>query len=152
MVEFSLWDIARNLLLAGRWTVLLSLVAFVGGGLVGLALLVARLGGGPGAQRAVGAYVVIGVQERELHGATIYNTTLYFGSDGALLGKHRKLMPTGSERTVWGMGDGSTLPVIRYAPRQALRTDLLGELHALGPLLPVQPGRRHLGRPDPGHR
>jgi nitrilase len=64
------------------------------------------------AARAVGRYVVIGVQEREPHGTTIYNTTLYFGSDGALLGKHRKLMPTGSERTVWGMGDGSTLPVI----------------------------------------
>ena len=64
------------------------------------------------AARAAGAYVVIGVQEREAHGATIYNTTLYFGNDGALLGKHRKLMPTGSERTVWGMGDGSTLPVI----------------------------------------
>ena len=56
--------------------------------------------------------MVIGVDEREPHGATIYNTTLYFGPDGALLGKHRKLMPTGSERTVWGMGDGSTLPVI----------------------------------------
>jgi polar amino acid transport system permease protein len=57
MVEFSLWDIARNLLLAGRWTVMLSLIAFFGGGLVGLALLVARLAGGPGVQRAVGAYV-----------------------------------------------------------------------------------------------
>jgi nitrilase len=55
---------------------------------------------------------VIGVDEREPHSSTIYNTTLYFGADGALLGKHRKLMPTGSERTVWGMGDGSTLPVI----------------------------------------
>ena len=64
------------------------------------------------AARAVRAYVVIGVQEREQHGATIYNTTLYFGPDGDLIGKHRKLMPTGSERTVWGMGDGSTLPVI----------------------------------------
>jgi nitrilase len=64
------------------------------------------------AARAARAYLVIGVQEREPHGATIYNTTLYFGADGALLGKHRKLMPTGSERTVWGMGDGSTLPVI----------------------------------------
>jgi len=59
-----------------------------------------------------GTYLVIGVQEREPHGTTIYNTTLYFGPDGTLLGKHRKLMPTGSERTVWGMGDGSTLPVI----------------------------------------
>ena len=57
MVEFSLWDIARNLLLAARWTVLLSLIAFFGGGLVGLALLVARLAGGSGVQRAVGAYV-----------------------------------------------------------------------------------------------
>ena len=43
MVDFSLWDILRNLLLAARWTVALSLIAFVGGGLVGLALLVARL-------------------------------------------------------------------------------------------------------------
>jgi len=64
------------------------------------------------AARDAGAYVVIGVEEREAHGATIYNTTVYFGPDGALLGKHRKLVPTGSERTVWGMGDGSTLGVI----------------------------------------
>jgi nitrilase len=64
------------------------------------------------AAREAGAYVVIGVNERDPHGSTIYNATLYFGPDGALLGKHRKLMPTGSERTVWGMGDGSTLPVI----------------------------------------
>jgi nitrilase len=66
---------------------------------------------GAAAQDA-GVYLVIGVDEREPHGATIYNTTLYFGPDGGLLGKHRKLMPTGSERTVWGMGDGSMLPVI----------------------------------------
>jgi nitrilase len=64
------------------------------------------------AARAAGAYVVVGVDEREPHGATIYNTTLYIGPDGSLLGKHRKLVPTGSERTVWGMGDGSTLPVV----------------------------------------
>ena len=43
MVDFTVWDIFRNLLLAARWTVLLSLIAFVGGGLVALALLVARL-------------------------------------------------------------------------------------------------------------
>ncbi|HEX8510365.1 MAG TPA: hypothetical protein VF635_12835, partial [Propionibacteriaceae bacterium] len=51
-----------------------------------------------------------------------------------------------SERTVWGMGDGSTLPVID-TPYGRLRTDLLREPHALGPLLPLQPGCGHLGRP-----
>jgi nitrilase len=64
------------------------------------------------AAREAGAYVVVGVDEREPHGSTIYNATLYLGPDGTLLGKHRKLVPTGSERTVWGMGDGSTLPVV----------------------------------------
>jgi nitrilase len=64
------------------------------------------------AARATGTYVVVGVDERELHGTTIYNTTLYFGPDGSLLGRHRKLVPTGSERTVWGRGDGSTLDVV----------------------------------------
>lgn len=63
------------------------------------------------AARDAGAYVVVGVDEREPNGTTIYNTILYFGPDGSLLGKHRKLMPTGAERTVWGMGDGSTLEV-----------------------------------------
>jgi nitrilase len=63
------------------------------------------------AARDAGAYVVVGVDEREPHGTTIYNTILYFGPDGSLPGKHRKLMLTGSERTVWGMGDGSTLEV-----------------------------------------
>jgi polar amino acid transport system permease protein len=57
MVEFSLWDIARNLLLALRWTVVLSLVAFVGGGLVGLALLVARLARLRGAEPLIAGYV-----------------------------------------------------------------------------------------------
>ncbi len=57
MVDFSLWDIFRNLLLAARWTVGLSLVAFIGGGLVGLALLLARLAQLPGAQRGVAGYV-----------------------------------------------------------------------------------------------
>ena len=57
MVEFSLWDILRNLLLAARWTVVLSLIAFLGGGLVGLALLVARTAPSRGLQRAVASYV-----------------------------------------------------------------------------------------------
>jgi len=57
MVDFSLWDIFRNLLLALRWTMALSLIAFVGGGIVGLLLLIARLSGARGAGLAVGAYV-----------------------------------------------------------------------------------------------
>ncbi|MBT9487909.1 MAG: amino acid ABC transporter permease [Rubrivivax sp.] len=57
MVDFSLWDILRNLLLAARWTVVLSLIAFIGGGLVGLALLTARLGGGRTTGYAVAGYV-----------------------------------------------------------------------------------------------
>ena len=54
-------------------------------------------------------YLVIGVVERD--GGTLYCTVLFFGPDGAYLGKHRKVMPTASERLVWGFGDGSTLPV-----------------------------------------
>jgi nitrilase len=57
-------------------------------------------------------WLVVGVEEREAHGATIYNTVLYFSPDGQLVERHRKLVPTGAERTVWGMGDGSTLRVV----------------------------------------
>ena len=58
MVDFSLWDVLRNLLLALRWTVLLSLIAFVGGGLVGLALLVARVARLRGAEPLVGGLLL----------------------------------------------------------------------------------------------
>ena len=57
-----------------------------------------------------GVYVAIGVNE--LDGGTLYNTLLYFAPDGTLVARHRKLMPTGGERTIWGMGDGSTLGVV----------------------------------------
>ncbi|MFM2049783.1 MAG: hypothetical protein RL682_274 [Pseudomonadota bacterium] len=57
MVDFSLWDIVRNLLLAARWTVGLSLIAFIGGGAVGMVLVVLRLGKLPGAAALVAAYV-----------------------------------------------------------------------------------------------
>ncbi len=64
------------------------------------------------AAAAANAYVSIGINERDEHGSTLYNTQLYFAPDGSLLAKHRKLMPTGGERLVWGMGDGSTLEVL----------------------------------------
>jgi len=54
-------------------------------------------------------YLVIGVIERD--GGTLYCCILHFSPSGELLGKHRKLMPTGCERLVWGFGDGSTMPV-----------------------------------------
>ena len=54
-------------------------------------------------------HLVIGVIERD--GGTLYCTVLFFAPDGRMLGKHRKLMPTAMERLVWGMGDGSTMPV-----------------------------------------
>ncbi|MBC7611024.1 MAG: amino acid ABC transporter permease [Polaromonas sp.] len=57
MVEFTLWDIFRNLLLAARWTVSLSLIAFIGGGLVALLLLVARLSKAKGMNTLVAGYV-----------------------------------------------------------------------------------------------
>ena len=57
MVDFTLWDIFRNLLLAARWTIGLSLVAFIGGGIVGLLLLLARVAKLRGADGLVGAYV-----------------------------------------------------------------------------------------------
>lgn len=66
------------------------------------------------AARYAGAYVAMGVIERDsrFSRGTLYCTLLYFGPDGRLLGKHRKLKPTASERLVWGEGDGSTLTAI----------------------------------------
>jgi len=57
MTDFTLWDIFRNLLLAMRWTVLLSLVACAGGALVGAGLLLARLARPAWAERPVALYV-----------------------------------------------------------------------------------------------
>ncbi len=66
------------------------------------------------AAREAGVYLVIGVIERdsEYSTGTLFCTTLYFGPEGQLLGKHRKLKPTASERLIWGEGDGSTLTVV----------------------------------------
>jgi len=66
------------------------------------------------AAREAGVYLAMGVIERdsEFSRGTLYCTLLYFGPNGQLLGKHRKLKPTGSERMIWGEGDGSTLTVV----------------------------------------
>jgi nitrilase len=66
------------------------------------------------AAKDAGIYVVVGISERSEAGnhGTLYNTMLYISPDGEILGKHRKLMPTGTERLIWGSGDGSTLTAV----------------------------------------
>jgi predicted amidohydrolase len=59
------------------------------------------------------AYVVMGINERDtVSRGTLYNTLAYFSPEGELLHRHRKLMPTFTERTIWGFGDGSDLDVL----------------------------------------
>ncbi len=68
---------------------------------------------GQAAQEA-GAYLAIGVIERDHEGSrgTLYCSLLYFGPDGRLLGKHRKIKPTASERLIWGESDNSSLAMV----------------------------------------
>jgi nitrilase len=58
--------------------------------------------------------IVMGVNERDgaYSRGTLYNTVVVIGPDGAVLNRHRKLMPTNPERMVWGQGDGSGLNVV----------------------------------------
>ncbi|MGC2941290.1 MULTISPECIES: carbon-nitrogen hydrolase family protein [unclassified Brevibacterium] len=59
------------------------------------------------AAREAGAFVVIGIIERS--GNTLYCTAVMIDPERGVIGAHRKLMPTGTERVIWGFGDGSTL-------------------------------------------
>lgn len=59
MNDFTLWDMGSNLMLAARWTVLLSLIAFVGGGVLGLALLVVRISGNKWLEKIIDWYIEI---------------------------------------------------------------------------------------------
>ncbi len=96
--------------------------------------------------RAHHIMAAVGVTERPAGSGTLYNTLLYFGPDGALLGRHRKLVPTFAEKLVWGAGDGTTLRTIT-TPHGILgglicweisvgvlmrETDLTPDLRALG--------------------
>ena len=65
------------------------------------------------AAEQTGTYVVMGMNERDpgANHTSLYNTLLYIDATGQVMGKHRKLVPTAGERTVWARGDGSTLDV-----------------------------------------
>jgi predicted amidohydrolase len=65
------------------------------------------------AARKAGAYVALGCNEMDPRPevSTIYNSLVFFAPDGSVLGRHRKLMPTFTERMFWGQGDASDLAV-----------------------------------------
>jgi aliphatic nitrilase len=68
------------------------------------------------AAAAHGVHVVMGINERSPHSlGALYNTLVFIGPDGAILNKHRKLVPTWAEKLTWTGGDGSTVKVTETA-------------------------------------
>lgn len=65
-----------------------------------------RLGG---MAKSANLFLAIGVNEKDVISGTLYCSIFYFSSEGQLVGKHRKIKPTGQERLIWGEDDGSTL-------------------------------------------
>lgn len=59
MIEFTNWDILRNLLFAARWTIALSAVAFIGGGLVGFLIMMLRISSRKWLRRVAAGYITV---------------------------------------------------------------------------------------------
>jgi nitrilase len=66
-----------------------------------------------GLSARTGATLVVGIIERA--GATLFCTAVFLDPELGFVAKHRKLMPTGTERLIWAQGDGSTMPVVDSA-------------------------------------
>lgn len=64
------------------------------------------------AAKAAGAYLSVGIAERDPLSATLYNANAFFTPDGKLSSVHRKLKPTGSERLIFGDADQGFFPVM----------------------------------------
>lgn len=79
-----------------------------------------------GLSQRVNASLVVGVIERD--GSTLYCTALFIDPGLGLAATHRKLMPTGTERLIWGQGDGSTLPIVE-SPAGRLGAAICWENH-----------------------
>ena len=94
-------------------------------------------------------YLAIPVNERD--GGTVYNTILLLRARRrAARASTASSSPTGGERLVWGLGDGSTLAVIDTPFGRVGGLDLLGELHAARARRDVRAGHRHPARADVG--
>lgn len=78
-------------------------------------------------------HIIVCASVTERDGGSLYLTQLWFDTDGNLMGKHRKLRPTGVERSIWGEGDGSMMPVFD--------TDIgrLGGLQCWEHMIPTNP-------------
>ncbi|MDO9174838.1 MAG: carbon-nitrogen hydrolase family protein [Actinomycetota bacterium] len=63
------------------------------------------------AARDAQAWVAVGVTERS-RSDTLYNSVVYIGSNGEIVARHRKLVPTGAERLVWANGNDHLLTVV----------------------------------------
>ncbi len=66
------------------------------------------------AAEEAGVWVALGITERSSSG-TLYNAVVYISDEGEIAGLHRKLIPTGHERLVWGNGQGPLLTVVDIA-------------------------------------
>ncbi|TFY69388.1 hypothetical protein EVG20_g3178 [Dentipellis fragilis] len=80
--------------------------------------------------RETGVFLVVGIIERD--GGTLYCTAIFVDPNQGFVGKHRKLMPTASERLIWGQGGPDTLPVIeaQFASSKAEETGVSAKLSA----------------------